>query len=151
VNLGTIMATAVAPVHVAPAHVCNWWRFRAGYIRLLDTAIGVETCEELFTPDSPHIQLSLNGVEIIGNGSGSHHELRKLNTRLDLIRSATKRSGGVYLYVVHVMPLLAGYHRKRRRRHHHHHHHLPIITHSICMRCHPPMHPPNQVCEPAGM
>ena len=27
---------------------------------------------------SAHIGLALQGVEIIGNGSGSHHELRKL-------------------------------------------------------------------------
>lgn len=38
---------------------------------------------------SPHIQMGLDGVEIIANGSGSHHELRKLHTRLDLIRSAS--------------------------------------------------------------
>jgi NAD+ synthase (glutamine-hydrolysing) len=63
-----------------------------------DTALASETCEELFAPDSPHIYLGLNGVEIIANGSGSHHELRKLNKRIDLIRSATSKSGGVYLY-----------------------------------------------------
>ncbi len=57
-----------------------------------------ETCEELFTPASPHISLSLNGVEIIANGSGSHHQLRKLNTRLELMQSATSKGGGVYLY-----------------------------------------------------
>ena len=63
-----------------------------------DTALAAETCEELFAPNSPHIYLGLNGIEIITNGSGSHHELRKLNTRVDLIRSATSKSGGVYLY-----------------------------------------------------
>ena len=63
-----------------------------------DTVVASETCEELFAPDSPHIYLGLNGVEIIANGSASHHELRKLNTRLDLIRSATAKGGGVYLY-----------------------------------------------------
>ena len=57
-----------------------------------------ESCEELFTPHSPHIELSLNGVEIISNGSGSHHELRKLNVRTDLIMSAMAKSGGAYLY-----------------------------------------------------
>ncbi len=41
-------------------------------------SIGSETCEELWTPQSPHITMSLSGVEIIGNGSGSHHELRNL-------------------------------------------------------------------------
>ena len=63
-----------------------------------DTALAAETCEELFAPNSPHIYLGLDGIEIIVNGSGSHHELRKLNTRVDLIRNATSKSGGVYLY-----------------------------------------------------
>jgi len=42
--------------------------------------------------------MGLNGVEIFTNSSGSHFELRKLRTRLDLIIEATKKSGGVYLY-----------------------------------------------------
>ncbi|KAK3814725.1 MAG: glutamine-dependent NAD(+) synthetase with GAT domain-containing protein [Linnemannia elongata] len=63
-----------------------------------DTCIGVEMCEELFTPNSPHIGLSLDGVEIITNSSGSHHELRKLHTRVELIKEATLKSGGIYLY-----------------------------------------------------
>ena len=63
-----------------------------------DTALAAETCEELFAPSSPHIYLGLNGIEIIANGSGSHHELRKLNTRVDLIRNATSKSSGIYLY-----------------------------------------------------
>lgn len=72
--------------------------FGDAVIRTLDTCIGAETCEELFTPQSPHIAMSLDGVEIITNSSGSHHELRKLNRRLELITSATRRCGGVYLY-----------------------------------------------------
>lgn len=63
-----------------------------------DTKIGAETCEELFTPKSPHIAMALDGVEIFTNSSGSHHELRKLNTRMELILGATKKCGGVYLY-----------------------------------------------------
>jgi len=63
-----------------------------------DTVLASETCEELFAPDSPHIHLGLNGIEIIANGSGSHHELRKLNKRIDLIRSAVAKGGGIYLY-----------------------------------------------------
>ena len=39
-----------------------------------DCTIGVETCEELFTPQAPHIRLALSGVDIISNGSGSHHQ-----------------------------------------------------------------------------
>ena len=41
---------------------------------------------------------SPSGAQIITNGSGSHHNLRKLNTRVDLIRGATAKSGGCYLY-----------------------------------------------------
>ncbi len=63
-----------------------------------DTTLASETCEELFAPHSPHIDLAANGVEIIANGSGSHHELRKLNTRISLIRNATEKCGGIYLY-----------------------------------------------------
>lgn len=67
-------------------------------IQTLDTVVGAETCEELFTPESPHIAMALDGVEIFTNSSGSHHELRKLDTRLQLITEATKKCGGVYLY-----------------------------------------------------
>ena len=42
--------------------------------------------------------LALNGIEIVSNGSGSHHQLRKLDTRMDLIKSASGKAGGVYLY-----------------------------------------------------
>ncbi|QDS67499.1 hypothetical protein FKW77_001435 [Venturia effusa] len=63
-----------------------------------DTCIGAETCEELFTPDSPSTQMSLDGVEIFTNSSGSHFELRKLHTRLELIQGTTKKMGGCYLY-----------------------------------------------------
>lgn len=37
---------------------------------------------ELFTPKSPHIDMGLDGVEIFTNGSGSHHQLRKLYRRV---------------------------------------------------------------------
>ncbi|ODV64728.1 glutamine-dependent NAD(+) synthetase with GAT domain-containing protein [Hyphopichia burtonii NRRL Y-1933] len=67
-------------------------------IETLETKLGPETCEELFTPESPHITMALDGVEIFTNSSGSHHELRKLDTRLQLITEATKKCGGVYLY-----------------------------------------------------
>lgn len=40
---------------------------------------------------SPHILMGLDGVEIFTNSSGSHHELRKLNTRVDLLRGATTK------------------------------------------------------------
>lgn len=81
-------------------------------VSTVDTCIGIELCEELFTPArylytswlfrfmrprisfiyfvrSPHILMGLDGVEIFTNSSGSHHELRKLNRRVELIKEAT--------------------------------------------------------------
>jgi NAD+ synthase (glutamine-hydrolysing) len=67
-------------------------------------------------PRSPHILMGLDGVEIFTNSSGSHHELRKLHRRVELIKEATlkvsfaratwgntihtclSQLGGVYLY-----------------------------------------------------
>lgn len=63
-----------------------------------DTVLASETCEELFAVASPHTYLGLDGVEILANGSGSHHELRKLHRRIDLIKNATAKGGGIYLY-----------------------------------------------------
>lgn len=68
---------------------------------ILRSADGVmfasESCEELFTADSPHIPLALNGAHVIANGSGSHFSLRKLDTRLRLIQMASSKCGGCYL------------------------------------------------------
>jgi NAD+ synthase (glutamine-hydrolysing) len=72
--------------------------FGDAVVSTLDTCIGVELCEELFTPASPHILMGLDGVEIFTNSSGSHHELRKLFARVELIKEATLKLGGIYLY-----------------------------------------------------
>ncbi|KAG8184684.1 hypothetical protein JTE90_013077 [Oedothorax gibbosus] len=63
-----------------------------------DTCIGFEICEELWNPQSTHIPLSLDGVEIISNGSAGYHELRKAHILVDLVKSATAKCGGVYLF-----------------------------------------------------
>ena len=49
--------------------------FGDAVLSFADTVLGVETCEELFTPAAPHIDLALSGVEIISNSSGSHHQV----------------------------------------------------------------------------
>jgi NAD+ synthase (glutamine-hydrolysing) len=72
--------------------------FGNAIIRCNDTTIACETCEELWVPKNPHVEYGLDGVEIIMNGSGSHHELRKLHTRIDLLKNASKRNGGLYIY-----------------------------------------------------
>jgi len=63
-----------------------------------DTCFGAETCEEMFVPNAPHANMSLDGVEIITNSSGSHFSLQKLDVRLKLISEATRKCGGIYLY-----------------------------------------------------
>lgn len=72
--------------------------FGDAVIATRDTVIGVELCEELFTPNSPHLAMGLDGVEIFINSSASHHELRKLYRRVELIKEATLKLGGIYLY-----------------------------------------------------
>ncbi|KAG8100077.1 hypothetical protein GUJ93_ZPchr0013g34787 [Zizania palustris] len=75
--------------------------FGFGYIQFLDVSLAAETCEELFTANAPRIDLALNGVEVFVNASGSHHQLRKLNLRIDSMRNATLLCGGVYMYANH--------------------------------------------------
>lgn len=63
-----------------------------------DTCIGYEICEELWNPKSVHIDMGLSGVEIMVNSSGSYMQLRKAYITTDLIKSATHKSGGAYLF-----------------------------------------------------
>ena len=63
-----------------------------------DTQLGIETCEELWQPNSPNIQMGMEGVEVFMNNSGSHHQLRKLDSRIRLVVEATQKNGGVYMY-----------------------------------------------------
>ena len=39
--------------------------FGDGALAFDDAGLGSETCEELWTPDAPHIVLALNGIEIV--------------------------------------------------------------------------------------
>ncbi|KAM8939710.1 glutamine-dependent NAD(+) synthetase [Pelodytes ibericus] len=71
--------------------------FGDAVLATIDTCIGTEICEELWSPNSPHIDMGLDGVEIFTNSSGSHHELRKAHIRVDLVRSTTMKNGGIYL------------------------------------------------------
>ncbi|RXM34369.1 Two pore calcium channel protein 2 [Acipenser ruthenus] len=43
------------------------------------------------TENSAHIDMGLDGVEIFTNSSGSHHEIRKAHSRVDLVKSATAK------------------------------------------------------------
>lgn len=72
--------------------------FGVSIIQCNDCSVSSETCEELFTPDSPGAHLGLCGAEIIANGSGSHFTSRKLQQRINLIQNTTSKNGGCYLY-----------------------------------------------------
>jgi NAD+ synthase (glutamine-hydrolysing) len=72
--------------------------FGDAVISTRDTCIGFEICEELWNPASSHVDMGLDGVEIVSNGSGSYHQLRKTYVTVDLVKSATMKSGGCYLF-----------------------------------------------------
>ncbi|XP_011138407.1 probable glutamine-dependent NAD(+) synthetase isoform X1 [Harpegnathos saltator] len=72
--------------------------FGDAVIATIDTCVGFEICEELWHPNSNHIPMSLDGVEIIANGSGSYFELRKAYVTVDLVKSATFKAGGCYMF-----------------------------------------------------
>jgi NAD+ synthase (glutamine-hydrolysing) len=89
--------------HILPdevAHICNQTsaNFGVAILEAADATVASEVCEELFTPESPNIMWGLEGVDIVSNGSASHFQLGKRLYRHQLIKAATARNGGVYLY-----------------------------------------------------
>lgn len=72
--------------------------FGEAVIATKDTTIGFEICEELWNPRSTHIDMALDGVEIISNSSGSYMELRKAYITVDLVKSATLKAKGCYIF-----------------------------------------------------
>ncbi|XP_052004363.1 glutamine-dependent NAD(+) synthetase isoform X2 [Xyrauchen texanus] len=72
--------------------------FGDGVLSTKDTCIGSEICAELWNPRSPHVDMGLDGVEIFTNSSASYHELRKADLRVNLVKSATTKSGGIYVF-----------------------------------------------------
>ncbi|CAB4060566.1 E6.3.5.1 [Lepeophtheirus salmonis] len=72
--------------------------FGDGVIATEDTSIGYEIGDELRNPNSSHIEMGNDGVEIFINGSASYMELRKAHINVDLIQNATLKNGGCYLY-----------------------------------------------------
>ncbi|CAK9298830.1 unnamed protein product [Gordionus sp. m RMFG-2023] len=69
-----------------------------GVLTTLDACFGSEICEELWTSDSPNVDMSLDGVEIVTNSSGSLFELRKAHVIVNLIKNVTFKNGGIYMY-----------------------------------------------------
>lgn len=94
---------AALDIHYLPAALAKFTGqesvpFGDALLRTPDTVIGIESCEELFAPDSPNIDMGLQGAEIFTNSSGSHHQLRKLDERISLILGPMAKSFGLYMY-----------------------------------------------------
>lgn len=72
--------------------------FGDALLELLDTKIGYEICEELWNPQSTHVEQSLAGADVIVNGSGSHAEIRKAYYALELMKTASAKCGVLYAF-----------------------------------------------------
>nr|VZI41333.1 unnamed protein product [Spirometra erinaceieuropaei] len=53
--------------------------------------VGLETCEELWVTAPPHVAYARAGADVVMNASASHHELRKLGSRVRLVQSASAK------------------------------------------------------------
>nr|XP_039269971.1 glutamine-dependent NAD(+) synthetase-like [Styela clava] len=69
-----------------------------GLLQTLDTCIGSEICADMWAPNASHIFQSLDGCEIITNGSGCLLEIGGLENRLSIIKAASDRCGVVYMF-----------------------------------------------------
>jgi len=61
--------------------------------------IGVEICEDLWTPMPPSTMLTLNGAEVIVNLSASNETVGKRSYRRDLVKHQSSICSCVYAYV----------------------------------------------------
>ena len=64
-----------------------------------DTLMGVEICEDLWTPMAPSTLLALNGAEVIVNLSASNETVGKRQSRRNLVTHQSSVCNCVYVYV----------------------------------------------------
>ena len=62
------------------------------------TLLGMEICEDLWTPMAPSTLLALNGAEVIVNLSASNETVGKRKSRQDLVKHQSSVCGCVYAY-----------------------------------------------------
>lgn len=67
-------------------------------IRTSDSCIGYEICEELWNPDSSLMKQCLSGIDITMNSSGGFHEIGGTKDVMNVIKSATSKYGGIYVF-----------------------------------------------------
>ena len=86
------------PLNIVKSNKQKTTMFGDAIISFNDIKIGTEMCEELWAPNSPNTDFGLQGVHIICNSSASHHQLKKLQYRTNLIKNSTSKNGGIYIY-----------------------------------------------------
>ncbi len=63
------------------------------------TILGVEICEDLWTPMPPSTMLTINGAEVVVNLSASNETVGKREVRRDLVRHQSNICNCIYAYV----------------------------------------------------
>ena len=63
------------------------------------TVMGVEICEDLWTPMPPSTMLTINGAEVVVNLSASNETVGKREVRQDLVRHQSNICNCIYAYV----------------------------------------------------
>lgn len=66
--------------------------------RRTEMVLGVEICEDVWTPNPPSIRHCLHGANVIANLSGSNETIGKRKYREDLIRMHTATNACAYVY-----------------------------------------------------
>lgn len=63
-----------------------------------DIAFGIEICEDLWSPNAPSVEASLNGATMIFNLSASNEVIGKYNYRKNLISMQSSKNVCAYIY-----------------------------------------------------
>ena len=90
----TVMPSVLGLVGDAPIPVGRDLLFRIGD----GTLVGVEICEDMWTPMPPSTLMTLNGAEVILNLSASNEIVGKRQFRRNLLQHQTSVCGCVYAY-----------------------------------------------------
>jgi len=95
---GYLLEDFILPNYVQKILKQEKTKIGVGIIRFLDCSYAPEICEEMWMPFSPSYDFCVNGVEIIGNSSGSHFQTNKQERRYEIVLNSSKKNGGVFLF-----------------------------------------------------
>ena len=95
---GYTLEDFILPTHIQKIIEQDTTKIGIGIVRFLDCTYAPEICEEMWIPFSPSYDFCINGVEIIGNSSGSHFQINKQERRYEIVLNSSKKNGGVFVY-----------------------------------------------------